>query len=109
MSPPSSHISETNPNPTANPRTTPTQSETDLSSRSARIRAFRAFQRASPKEREKMRINMNERNGRANGQKYPSWKAVHLMSAEEVRSLFGDIVEGLAFLVSDGQFDVDEL
>ena len=54
-----------------------------------------------------MRINMNERNGGANGQKYPSWKAVHLMSAEEVRSLFGDIVEGLAFLVSDGQFDVE--
>lgn len=25
---------------------------------------------------------------------------MHLMSAEEVRSLFGDIVEGLAFLVS---------
>jgi hypothetical protein len=24
---------------------------------------------------------------------------VHLMSAEEVRSLFGDIVEGLSFLV----------
>ena len=38
--------------------------------------------------------------GGANRQKSPSWKAVHLMSAEEVRSLFGDIVEGLAFLVS---------
>ena len=25
---------------------------------------------------------------------------MHLMSAEEVKSLFGDIVEGLAFLVS---------
>lgn len=25
-------------------------------------------------------------------------KAVHLLSAEEVRSLFGDIIEGLGFL-----------
>ena len=29
----------------------------------------------------------------------PSWKAVHLFSAEEVESLFTDVVEGLAFLV----------
>ena len=29
----------------------------------------------------------------------PSWKAVHLFSAEEVKSLFSDVVEGLAFLV----------
>ena len=28
-----------------------------------------------------------------------SWKAVHLLSAEEVKELFGDMVEGLAFLV----------
>lgn len=28
------------------------------------------------------------------------WKAVHLLRAEEVKSLFGDVVEGLAFLVS---------
>lgn len=48
-----------------------------------------------------MRSDMDERNNvGVNGQKSPSWKAVHLMSAEEVRSLFGDIVEGLAFLVS---------
>ena len=36
------------------------------------------------------------RTGRAGGK---SWKAVHLMSAEEVTSLFGGIVEGLGFLV----------
>ena len=29
----------------------------------------------------------------------PKWKAVHLLSAEEIRRLFGDVVEGLAFLV----------
>lgn len=29
----------------------------------------------------------------------PSLKAVHLLSAEEVESLFSDVVEGLAFLV----------
>ena len=46
-----------------------------------------------------MQMDMNVN---ANGQNLPSWKAVHLMSAEEVRSLFGDIVGGLAFLVSGG-------
>ena len=104
MPPPSSsssHISENNANSTANLPNAATQSETDVNSRSARIRAFRAFQRASPKEREKMRMDMNV-NANANRQNRPSWKAVHLMSAEEVRSLFGDIVGGLAFLVSGG-------
>lgn len=28
------------------------------------------------------------------------WKAVHLLSAEEVQGLFADVVAGLAFLVS---------
>jgi serine/threonine protein kinase len=28
-----------------------------------------------------------------------TWTAVHLLSASEVRSLFGDVVDGLAFLV----------
>jgi hypothetical protein len=63
----------------------------DIHSRSARIQAFRAFQRAAPGERERMRNEMKQR-----GQ---TWKAVHLLSAEEVKSLFRDVVEGLAFLV----------
>jgi hypothetical protein len=63
----------------------------DIHSRSARIRAFRAFQRAAPDEREKMRNEMKQRG--------ETWKAVHLLSAEEVKSLFKDVVEGLAFLV----------
>ncbi|KAJ7509442.1 kinase-like protein [Mycena galericulata] len=47
----------------------------DQLSRSARIRAFR------------------------DGQSQPeTWTAVHLLSAEEVKSLFRDVVEGLAFL-----------
>ena len=29
-----------------------------------------------------------------------NWTAVHLLSAEEVKSLFSDVVSGLAFLVS---------
>jgi hypothetical protein len=28
-----------------------------------------------------------------------SWKAIHLLSAEEVKSLFRDVVHGLGFLV----------
>lgn len=63
----------------------------DIHSRSARIRAFRAFQRAPPDERERMRREMEQRSNR--------WKAVHLLSAEEVKSLFRDVAEGLAFLV----------
>ena len=69
----------------------------DMHSRSARIRAFRAFQKASPEEKERMRREIEEGNGvRRSG---PSGKAVHLLSAEEVESLFSDVVEGLAFLV----------
>lgn len=30
---------------------------------------------------------------------HASWKAVHLLSADEVKGLFTDVVEGLAFLV----------
>lgn len=29
------------------------------------------------------------------------WTAVHLLSADEVKSLFSDVVEGLRFLVCD--------
>lgn len=34
----------------------------------------------------------------------PEWKSVHLLSALEVKSLFRDVVEGLAFLVSSQMF-----
>ncbi|KIJ42423.1 hypothetical protein M422DRAFT_171217 [Sphaerobolus stellatus SS14] len=53
-------------------------------SRSARIRAFRAAQ-ARPELR---RARNSERHGRA----------VHFLSAEEVKSIFNDVVEGLGFL-----------
>ena len=65
-------------------------------SRGARIRAFRAMQHASPEERERLRRELSGR-GQSNDQE--QMKAVHLLSAEEVKSLFRDVVEGLAFLV----------
>ena len=72
-------------------------------SRNARIRAFRALQRAPPEERERLRREMGL-NGNGftsqNGRKAPAdWKAVHLLSAEEIHDLFEDVVTGLAFLV----------
>ncbi|KIJ15062.1 hypothetical protein PAXINDRAFT_169263 [Paxillus involutus ATCC 200175] len=69
----------------------------DVQSPSARIRAFRAMKRAPPEERERLRREMEERTSdRAAGR--PTLKAVHLLSAEEAKSLFSDVVEGLAFL-----------
>ena len=78
---------------------TPTpESPADGQSPSARIRAFRAMKLAPPEERERLRREMEEGlGGRAAGRS--TLKAVHLFSAEEVRSLFSDVVEGLAFLV----------
>ncbi|KIL59939.1 hypothetical protein M378DRAFT_84482 [Amanita muscaria Koide BX008] len=71
----------------------------DIHSRSARIRAFRAYQKASPEEKEHMKREMNEASGvRGSSGTGQSWKAVHLLGAEEVKSLFSDVVEGLAFL-----------
>lgn len=75
-------------------QSTSAETTVDPHSRSARIRAFRALQRAPPEERERMRRAMNEE-ARVGG----TWTAVHLLSASEVRSLFGDVVDGLAFLV----------
>lgn len=63
---------------------------------SARIRAFRAMKRAPPEERERLRREMEERNDSRGNR--PSWKAVHLLSAEEAQSLFADVTHGLAFL-----------
>ncbi|KAF8639011.1 hypothetical protein AX17_001790, partial [Amanita inopinata Kibby_2008] len=87
----------TNPPPFSTTRKISDEDETnppDIHSRSARIRAFRAFQKASPAERERMRREAQEENGIRGS----SWKAVHLLSAEEVKSLFKDVVEGLSFL-----------
>ncbi|KIM76169.1 hypothetical protein PILCRDRAFT_12941 [Piloderma croceum F 1598] len=95
----SSHLDQDHPNSdSSSSATTPTQNNPDLHSRSARIRAFRAFQRAPPDERERLRADLDGQSRAGGRNRRPSWKAVHLMSAEEVRSLFGDIVEGLAFL-----------
>jgi hypothetical protein len=56
------------------------------------------MKRAPPEERERLRREMEERTSdRAAGR--PTLKAVHLLSAEEAKSLFSDVVEGLAFLV----------
>jgi hypothetical protein len=59
----------------------------DIRSRSARIRAFRAQQQAH-----KQNISRPSRPS-------ASLKAVHLLSAEEIKSLFHDVTSGLAFLV----------
>lgn len=82
------------------------QSMQDPLSRSARIRAFRAYQHASPEEKERMRENWSMGLGTAgtNGDNSAAgmrkeWTAVHLLSADEVKSLFKDVVEGLRFLV----------
>jgi hypothetical protein len=72
----------------------PISGSDSIHSRSARIRAFRAFQRAPSNEKVRIR---NEQKMRAGEE--TSWTAVHLFSAEEVKSLFEDITEGLGFLV----------
>ncbi|KAJ7096638.1 kinase-like domain-containing protein [Mycena belliarum] len=66
----------------------------DQVSRSARIRAFREFQRAPPEQRERIREELART--RSSGRQ--TWTAVHLLSADEVKNLFRDVVEGLAFL-----------
>ncbi len=85
------------PSPAADPE------ENQPYSRNARIRAFRALQRAPPEERERLRHEMGlSGNGESSqgSKKAPGdWKPVHLFSAEEVHDLFEDIVSGLAFLV----------
>ena len=64
----------------------------DIHPRSARIRAFRAQQQAH-----------KQGNPRPYGPP-ASLKAVHLLSAEEVKSLFRDVTAGLAFLVWEASF-----
>lgn len=79
----------------------------DVHTRSARIRAFRAFQRAPPGEKERLRREMEQQLGESSSTAGPSgaakkteWTPVHLLSAHEMKSLFRDVVEGLTFLVS---------
>jgi len=64
----------------------------DIHPRSARIRAFRAQQQAHKQG--------TPRPCRPPG----SLKAVHLLGAEEVKSLFRDVTAGLAFLVWEASF-----
>lgn len=82
------------------------QSTQDPLSRAARIRAFRAYQHASPEEKERMREDWAfadrppGKDGENPGARMRGeWTAVHLLSADEVKSLFKDVVEGLRFLV----------
>ncbi|KAH9941311.1 kinase-like protein [Epithele typhae] len=66
-------------------------------SRNARIRAFRALQRAPPEERERLRHEMGL-NDSGQAKSTVNLKPVHLLSAEEIHELFKDVVGGLAFL-----------
>ncbi|KAA1467177.1 kinase-like protein [Dentipellis sp. KUC8613] len=89
------------------PSASPSPAQADMHSRTARIRAFRAMQHADSAEkariRERLRMGGAASSGAgagagASARSRGAWKAVHLLSAEEVKALFGDIVEGLAFL-----------
>lgn len=86
------------------PGPSPDSAEDQPYSRNARIRAFRALQRAPPEERERLRremgLNGNGESSQGSRKAPGEWKPVHLFSAEEVHDLFEDVVAGLAFLVS---------
>ncbi|VDC03084.1 unnamed protein product [Peniophora sp. CBMAI 1063] len=78
----------------------------DVHTRAGRIRAFRAMQRAAPAEKERLRAMLgldgaeggHPGNAAGGGHSGGSWRAVHLFSAEEVKGIFGGIVDGLAYL-----------
>ncbi|KAG8897498.1 putative serine/threonine-protein kinase iks1 [Tulasnella sp. 403] len=70
-------------------------SSEEIQSRSARIRAFRAQQQHQAEAPDKPREPKRET------------KAVHLLSGEELRGLFGDIVTGLSFLHDRGILHLD--
>ncbi|KAH8984945.1 kinase-like protein [Lactarius akahatsu] len=79
------------PHPTSNdPSTDDDDATSEMHSRSARIRAFRAMQRAAPSEKSALRAKLSN-----NGH---SWTAVHLLSTEEVLGIFGGVAAGLGFL-----------
>ncbi|KAH8083321.1 kinase-like protein [Cristinia sonorae] len=70
-------------------------------SRGARIRAFRAMQNAAPEDRARLRRELSMSTAAGQPQRDGgggNWLAVHLLSAEEVKALFNDVVAGLAFL-----------
>ncbi|KAI0076545.1 kinase-like protein [Panus rudis PR-1116 ss-1] len=79
----------------SNGAATSVQQEGPIQTRSGRIRAFRQMQKAPPEEKERIKreLAMSPGGGGAN-----TWFPVHLLSAEEVKSLFEDVVNGLAFL-----------
>ncbi|KAK1232788.1 putative serine/threonine-protein kinase iks1 [Marasmius sp. AFHP31] len=94
---PSPSASPTSEEPTQHSSPAPSGSS---NSRAARIRAFREFQKASPEEKARLRkmgLGGGTRNGGGNSGG-PSWNAIHLLSADEIQSLFCDVVDGLAFL-----------
>lgn len=66
----------------------------EYQTREDRIRAFRARAGGSTQTNGEARREARRR--------AREMKAVHLLSAEEIRSLFGDVVSGLAFLVCKG-------
>lgn len=66
----------------------------EYQTREDRIRAFRARAGRGDTAHASGEIRRREARRRAR-----EMKAVHLLSAEEIRSLFGDVVAGLAFLV----------
>ncbi|KAI0037215.1 kinase-like domain-containing protein, partial [Vararia minispora EC-137] len=70
----------------------PSATDGPLDTRSGRIRAFRALQRAAPEEKARLRTRL----GLSERERVRT--AVHLFSAEEVLGLFRGIVDGLAFL-----------
>ena len=79
----------------------------DVHTRAGRIRAFRAMQRAPPAEKERLGAMLgldggegHAVDGHGGGGHGGNWRAVHLFSAEEVKGIFGGIVDGLAYLVS---------
>ncbi|KAH9174782.1 kinase-like protein [Lactarius sanguifluus] len=80
------------PHPTSNDPSTEDDDDasSEVHSRSARIRAFRAMQRAAPSEKSALRAKLGN-----NGH---SWTAVHLLSTEEVLGIFGGVAAGLGFL-----------
>lgn len=85
------------PHPTSHASTDDDEdSSAEVHSRSARIRAFRAMQRAAPSEKSALRAKLSNTGH--------SWTAVHLLSAEEVLGIFGGIAAGLGFLVRPSYF-----
>jgi hypothetical protein len=73
----------------------PAETEDDVMSRSNRIRAFREQQR-----RHQAEGPGSSKATSHSAQSNTNLRAVHLLSAEEIKSLFGDIVSGLGFLAS---------